>query len=154
MNRLIQSQLELLKQTLNLRDEVLHSIGDADLAYRLPGNPSLGEIILELGTAEAAYARSFRDFILRFDVEPPAGLTTTAALRDWFAVLDEDLLDSLSDLDDEDLERPIDRGGWRLPLEANFHVFREAVLIFAAKATLYLRALGKRLPKQLESWIG
>lgn len=154
MNRLIQSQLELLKQTLNLRDEVLRSIGDADLAYRLPGNPSLGELILELGTAEAAYARSFRDFILRFDIQAPAGLTTPAALRDWFAVLDEGLLDSLSELDDEDLERRIDRGGWSLSLEANFHVFREAVLIFAAKATLYLQALGKPLPKQLESWNG
>lgn len=153
MNRLMQNQLEILKQTLNLRDEVLQSLANADLAYRLPGNLSLGELVREFGSVEAAYTRSFREFSLRF-TEAPAEPGTLEGLREWFAGLDRELVEALSALQDADLERPVDRGGWSLPAEVNFHVFREAVLIFAAKAVVYLRALGKPLPGQLEAWIG
>lgn len=154
MNQLIQNQQALLQETLALREQVLASISDADLAFSLPGNPSLGELITEFGTVEAAYTRSFWDFSLRFDLAAPGGLQTVEALRAWFKELDAGLMEALSALGDQDLARPVDRGGWSLPVEANFHVFREGVLIFAAKAVVYLRALGKPLPGQLADWIG
>lgn len=154
MNQLMQTQQALLQETLALREQVLQSISDADLAFSLPGNPTLGQLIAEFGTVEAAYTRSFRDFSLRFEGGIPQGLQTVEALKNWFKTLDAELMEALNALSDQDLARDVDRGGWSLPVEANFHVFREGVLIFAAKAVVYLRALAKPLPGQLADWIG
>ncbi len=152
MNRLIEARHDLLDLSLNLRTEVLDAIDDADLAYRLPGCPSLGELLADIGAVQAAYTRSFRAFVLRFDQTAPA-LDAVAAYKEWFATLDDDLVAALSALSDADLGRPLDRGR-TLPAEIVFYTFREAILVFAAKANLYLRALGKPLPEQLASWVG
>jgi hypothetical protein len=41
-----------------------------------------------------------------------------------------------------------------MPFGAHFHTYREAILIFCAKADVYLRAMGKHRGKQWEDWIG
>lgn len=44
--------------------------------------------------------------------------------------------------------------GWSLFAEVNHHVFREAALIFMAKASVCLRVRNKPLPPQVAAWIG
>ena len=49
----------------SMRDHVLTLVTDADLAYRLPGaNPSLGELLVEMGDLQGVYTHSFATFTL------------------------------------------------------------------------------------------
>jgi hypothetical protein len=49
----------------------------------------------------------------------------------------------------------VDRGGdFKLPLQTQLNVYQEALLIFYGKAIVYLRALGKTPPQQMQEWIG
>ncbi len=42
----------------------------------------------------------------------------------------------------------------RYTVETSFHTYRESVLIFAAKASVYLRALDREVPKLMKSFVG
>jgi hypothetical protein len=53
-------ELDLLGWTTDLRVWLLDHVSDEDLAFALPGNPPLGDLIVELGDTERAYAASFR----------------------------------------------------------------------------------------------
>jgi hypothetical protein len=47
------------------RDQLLTVVADAGLGYRLPGqNPTLGELLVELGDLEGIYTHSFETFTL------------------------------------------------------------------------------------------
>jgi hypothetical protein len=95
MSHLMETQGDVLRETLKLREELLSVLDDADLAYRVQGNPSYGELLAELGSIEIAYTRSFRDFALKFE---PAGtaLDSVDAYKRWFAELDADLIGTLA----------------------------------------------------------
>jgi hypothetical protein len=151
---MLQTQQELLQATFALRNQILKTINNRDLNLALPGNPTLRKLILEFFCVEAAYIRSFKEFSLRFDIAAPTGKHSVESLTARFKKLDAELLKTLEALSDEDLDREVERGQWSLPVEANFHVFREAILIFAAKAVVYLRALNKPITGQLAEWIG
>ncbi len=156
MNRLAAQQDELLSLSHRLRDELLGAFTDADLEYR-PGGEALSvrALLLEHGTFQAAYTRAFRAYRLRFDLPAPQGLEDLGALRAWFAQLDTDLREALHALSDEDLARPVDRGGrYAPPVQVTFHTYRETVLVLAAKGSVYLRALGRPLPPMLLGWVG
>jgi hypothetical protein len=156
MNRLIEQQKGLLEETTNLRTEVLEAMTDKDLGFSVGGKSlTLQDLLLEQASTQLMYVHAFKTFKHDWSVKatPPKTLTVVA-FKDWFMDLDKHLVGTLEQLSDEDLTKPIDRGGWNLPVETNFHVYREAVLIFAAKASIYLRAMGKELPTQLGAWIG
>jgi hypothetical protein len=153
MSTLMETQGHILRETLKLREQLLDVLDDADLAYRVPGNPSYGELLAELGSIEIAYTRSFRTFELKFEAAG-AALASVEAYRTWFSSLDKELIDTLDALSDADAGRAVDRGGWTIPVETQFHIFREAVLIIAAKAVVYLRSQGKEVKTQLTQWIG
>lgn len=155
MNRLIQTQKDLLEETTNLRKDVLEAVTDKDLAFTLGGTTrTLGELLTEEGTFQLIYINAFKTFKHDWAIKAPQQISTVEGFKAWFTDLDNQLIQALEKLSDEDLAKPIDRGGWSLPLETNFHVYREAVLIFAAKASIYLRAMDKALSKQLQQWIG
>jgi hypothetical protein len=155
MNRLIAQQADLLTETHQLRDEVLNALSDADLSFHPGGtNPNLRELVLGQGAVQAAYAEAFRTFSLRFNHAAPESVNTLEEVKAWFMRLDASLKSALEALSDEDLAQPVDRGGWSVPAEVNFHVYREGLLIFAAKASVYLRALNRELPAQIRAWIG
>ena len=40
-----------------------------------------------------------------------------------------------------------------MPVDMNLDVYVQAVLIFAGKAVVYLRAMDKPIPKSVEDWI-
>jgi len=57
-------------------------------------------------------------------------------------------------LSDEDLMKTVDRGGFTMPVELQLDVYLQALLIFPGKATIYLKAMNKPLPEQIQDSIG
>lgn len=156
MNQIERDFFGLLDMTHGVRDQVIAAIDSQDLAFALPGCLSLGELLQSLGDVEASYTQSFKTMKHDFSVQAPGweAITSGPAAIEWLHGLDEELKAALSALSDEELAKPIDRGGWELPAMANFHTYREAVLITFGKLDCYLRALGKDLPEQWIAWVG
>ena len=161
MPKLVTYTLDLLDMTDNVRDLLTDLMTDADLAYRLPGdNPTLGELCREMGQVEQSYVDSFKTFKQRFDYPAvdPALATSVAKLKAWYQQLDQDLHAALQALSEEDAQnRYIERGNplnYQLSAGSQMLCYREALMIFYGRATLYLRALGKPLPQQVREWVG
>jgi hypothetical protein len=157
MNSYVQQHFDVFRQTMALREQMLDLLMDDDLRYRLPGaNPTLGELCRESGETEYAYIQSFKtlrhDFTYRNN--NPELAQSVAALKDWLSALDADILATIEGLSEEELGRMIDRGGWSVPGGLQAHIYREAVLIFCAKASVYLKAMERTLPTQWLQWIG
>jgi hypothetical protein len=159
MNSLVRDQFNLLHETQSMRHDLMAILSDDDLRYRLPGhNMTLGELCKAMGEVEYTYIESFKTFKQDFSFRQnePALTTSTEKLTAWFKALDEQLDTVLGGLSDEDIQnKRIDRGGgFRVPVEVQFHIYREALIIFYGKASLYLRALEKDLPGLFPTWIG
>ncbi|HEY1014927.1 MAG TPA: DinB family protein [Herpetosiphonaceae bacterium] len=159
MNSLIEEEFPLAI-TQRLRYDLLGILTDSDLAYQLPGdNPTLGALCREIGDAEYSYIRSFASFKhewLRDGGAAPGLETSVARLREWYAALDADFETVVRGFSDEDLHsKRVDRGGGFAPsLFVQFQIYREALLIFFAKASVYVKALGKRVNEEWEIGIG
>ncbi|TMD44669.1 MAG: hypothetical protein E6I93_17955 [Chloroflexi bacterium] len=61
---------------------------------------------------------------------------------------------TVSALSDEDLKKTVDRGGYAMPVDMQLDVYLQALLIFFGKATIYLKAMNKALPQQVQDYIG
>ncbi len=143
----------------DLRDQFFDMINDHDLSYKLPGhNPTLGELCDELGQIQQVYTHSFRTFTLdwAYRDSKPDSINSVASFNAWFAALDADMYAALSVLSEADVQKPqIDRGhGFIASPFVQFQVYREALLIFYAKASVYLRALEKPINDQWKAWVG
>ncbi|MDH3260451.1 MAG: DinB family protein [Acidimicrobiia bacterium] len=156
MNQIEKEFFGLLDMTHEVRDDAIATIGAADLVFRIEGCKSLGEVLQDLGDIESMYTQSFKTMKQDFFVRAPGreNVTSGEATVAWLHGLDGELKAALSALSDEDLAKPIDRGGWQMPVLANFHTYREAVLIQFGKLDCYLRALGKDLPDEWAAWVG
>ena len=158
MNSLMQQHGDILKSTQELRGALLSVLDDSDLAYKLPGdNITLGQLCQEMGEVQQSYIDGFKTFKQDFSYRHPDEQigSSVAALKAWYESLDEALLTVLNGLSEDDLQKPVDRGhGFAPSTGTNFHIYREALLIFYAKAHLYVKALGKRVPGQWQWWIG
>lgn len=159
MNRIVSEQYGLFRLYQRLREQLLATLTDADLAFSPGGaNPSLGELCLEIGKTEQAYVDSFRNFSQRFDYRHSdlslAG--SVAGLQAWYERLDAELYAAVAALSDEEVaNRPIDRGnGFLVPAEVQLHIYQEALIIFYGKVTVYLKLLGKPMSEQWQHWIG
>jgi hypothetical protein len=150
-------EFDILHQTGAIRSALMNILSDADLAFKLPGdNPTLGALCRESGQVEQSYIDSFKTLTQSFAYAPvDGGLDTSVSkLKDWYQRLDDDLEAALIARKDNDTQTTIIDRGWPISLGAQFHVYREALLIFYGKTTCYLRAMGKSLPEQMASWIG
>lgn len=120
------------------------------------GLPDVGELCREIGEVERGYIESFRTF--RYDLgyrHDTAVSGSVERLAAWYEELDRDLWEVLEGLEEADLARRVDRGGGFTPAATvQFHIYREALLIFYAKADVYLKALGRRVAGDWQSWIG
>ncbi|MCA0455124.1 MAG: hypothetical protein LCI00_14210 [Chloroflexi bacterium] len=150
MNSLIEEEL---------RDQLLDMLSDAELAYKLPGNnPTLGELCAEMGYVQQAYTQSFKtlkhDWVYR-DSKPETP-DSVASLKTWFKKLDVQLVEALSGLSESEIHtQQIDRGhGFTPSLHVQFQIYREAILIFYAKASIYLKALEKPYSDEWKGWVG
>jgi hypothetical protein len=158
-NSIVREQFDILHMTEAMRQQMVDTLTDADLAYRLPGtNPSLGALFREIGEIEQTYINSFKTFKHDFvyQVNDPKLERSVEHLKAWYKKLDEELDAVLSALSEEDVQKkPIDRGGGFMALPVmQMHIYREALLIFYGKATVYLRALNKPLSQQIQEWVG
>jgi hypothetical protein len=52
------------------------------------------------------------------------------------------------------LKKTIDRGGYAMPVDLQLDVYLQALLIFFGKATIYLKAMNKKVPEQIQEYIG
>jgi hypothetical protein len=146
-----------------LRDELMQLLTDDDLAFRVgAASASLGALCREIGEIERSYIESFKTFRQDFDYRnPDARLeTSVAALSSWYSELDRELMTAVEGLSEADIaNRRIVRSDFDvdyfapLPKE-QLDVYREALLIFYGKASVYAQAMGKTLPRQWQAWIG
>ena len=98
----------------SMRDHLLSVVSDADLAYKLPGhNPTLGDLLVEMGDIEGIYTHSLETFTLDWahrQLPPPAPITI-AGLQAWFEAQDDAMNSALSRFTEEELQvDQIDRG--------------------------------------------
>jgi hypothetical protein len=146
-----------------LRAELTDILSDEDLAFRpADAAASLGELCREIGDIEHSYIEAFRTFRQDFAWRNPDPdvVRRVAALSSWFADLDRELLAALDALTDDDIvNRRILRHDYGVedfsPLaEQELDIYREALLIFYAKVSVYLRIIGRELPGHWGPWIG
>ena len=145
-----------------LRAELMELLSDDDLAFRPGvGTFSLGELCREIGDIEHSYVEAFRTFRQDFEWHnPDPGVErSVAALTAWYADMDRDLLAAIEALTDDDIaRRRIERDDFEVdllplaPEEADY--YREALLIFGGKVSIYLRLMGRELPSQWQHWLG
>ncbi len=143
----------------SMRDHLLTVLSDADLAYKLPGeNPTLGELLVELGEVEGVYTRSFETFTLDWTHRrlPPPAAITIAGLQAWFGQQDEAMKAALERFTDDELRIDrIDRGhGFIASPFVQHEIYREAVYIFYGKLSVYLKALRRDAGEEWAAWVG
>lgn len=154
-NSLVTGESDILKMTEAMRDQIMEVVTDADLAYRLPGNVTFGELLVKIGQVQKTYADSFKTFTLTFEYAPvDAGMATSAErLKAWFAQLDAEMDANIAAMSEEDVQNRMIQRGFPMPARVQIHCYREALLIFYGRAVLYLNALGKPIPQQLREWV-
>ena len=143
----------------SIRDHLLTLVSDLDLAYKLPGqNPSLGELLLELGNVQGVYTHSFETLALDWSHRqlPPPAPITVAGLKAWFVAHDDAMSTALARFTDEQLQiDQIDRGnGFVASPFVQVQVYREAVYIFYGKLSVYLKALERDAGEEWAAWVG
>ena len=157
MNRYMQEKWTWIEGTHSLRSQLLDILSDADLKFSPGGqNMSLGGLLREIGEIEHSYIQSLQTFKQDWSYHnTEAGLESSLAqLKAWYQTLDDEMKATVSALSDEDLTKAVDRGGFSMPVELQLDVYLQALLIFLGKATIYLKAMNKPLPQQIQEYIG
>ena len=143
----------------SMRDHLLTLVSDEDLAYGLPGwNPTLGELLVELGDVQGVYTNSFETLTLDWahrQLPPPAPITV-ASLQAWFEAQDDAMKSALDRFSEDELRvDKIDRGGGFIASPFVQHqIYREAVYIFYGKISVYLKALERDAGEEWAAWVG
>jgi uncharacterized damage-inducible protein DinB len=158
MNRLIEEEFPL-HETQSLRYDLINALTDADLAFKLPGdNPTLGELCREMGDIEHSYVQSFKTLEQDWSYRntDPKLTTSVADLTTWYRTLDAAFETVLRGFSDDDLHnKEIDRGNdIKVSAQTQFEIYREALMMFYAKASVYLKGLQKSVSDQWQAWIG
>jgi hypothetical protein len=157
MNSLMTQYYPTFRLYQALRGQLLESLADEDMRFTPGGeNLPLGALCVEIGEVQHAYIQSFRTFQIDFSYRcpEPAMAASVSWLAAWYAELDAGLEAAVGALSEEDVQtRQIDRGGWSVSLLIQLEVYKEALLIFYGKASVYLKAMGKPRPLQWQEWI-
>lgn len=157
MNSIMAEYYPTFRMYQALRSQLMDMLTDDDLRFGVGGeNPALGALCKEVGEVEHAYVESFKAFRIDFSYRnPEPGLAESVdQLMAWYNALDAELEAAVAGLSEEDVKtRQIDRGGWSLPPTIQLEVYKEALLIFYGKASVYLKAMGKPRPQQWQEWI-
>jgi hypothetical protein len=165
MHPLLAEHLETtyFDEYLGLRRDLVGILGDDDLGFRVGGSSqTLGELCREIGEIEMSYIEGLGTFRQRFDLHHDDDRVEreVAVLGAWWERLDEDLLAAMERLSEDDIRnRRIRRSDFDeaffspMPRQ-ELDIYREALLIFYAKVSVYLRAMGRDLPQLWADWIG
>ena len=157
MNSQIKEFWDLNRMYVGLRDSLMEELTDEELAYTPGGdNPTLGALCRELGETQYAYAQSYKTFKTDFSyrTNDDQYLRSAAALKAWYAQLDQDLEAAIEAVTDEDVaQKQMDRGGYKVPVHISLDILREAMLIFYGKVSVYLNAMEKPRNELWRDWI-
>ena len=157
MNSDIKRFWDLNRMYTPLREELMASLSDADLAFTPGGeNPTLGELGRELGETEYAYAQSFKTFkiVFSYRMNDDSYMKSVDKLKAWYQQLDRELEAILESITDDDVaNKQMDRGGYEVPIHISLDVLREALLIFYGKVSVYLKAMGKERTQMWRDWV-
>jgi hypothetical protein len=158
VNSIVQEHYPLLEQYTALREQMMATLGDDDLEFSPGGeNLTLGELCRQMGEVQHAYVESFKTFRQDFSYRrDEAGLThSVERLSAWFQELDRKMRAAVEALSEDDVQnKKIDRGGgFVVPPGIQLHIYREALLIFYGKVSVYLKAMGKPQSQQWQDWI-
>ena len=156
MNQLMQEKWPWIDGSHQMRTQLLDLMSDADLAFSPGGqNISLGVLCREMGDTEYAYIQSLKTFNQDWSYHnTEAGLESSVAqLKNWYQTLDEELQTTVSAFSDEDATKTVNRGGYPTPIGLQLDVYLQALLIFFGKVTIYLKAMNKTLPKEIQEYI-
>ncbi len=157
MNRYMHEKWPWIEGTHGMRTQLLDILSDADLAFNPGGqNMTLGMLLREIGDIEHSYTQSLQTFKQDWSYHnTEAGIENSLTqLKAWYQTLDDEMKATVSALSDEDLTKAVDRGGFSMPVELQLDVYLQALLIFLGKATIYLKAMNKPLPQQMQEYIG
>ena len=163
MNSLVRDHLATtwFAEYQDLRTQLMGVLGDDDLAFR-PGGATytFGQLCREIGEIEYSYIEAIRTFRQDFEWHNPDPRPehSVAALSSWFADLDKDLQAAIDAVTEDDATNRrfirADLPDFSPLLPQELDIYREALLIFYAKASIYLRAMGRELPGDWQVWIG
>jgi uncharacterized damage-inducible protein DinB len=156
MNNIMKKYYPTFELYQALREQLLDILSDEELDFQPGGdNSTLGFLCREIGEIEYSYIQSFKTFKQDFSYRNrEAGLEgSVAQLGAWYEALDKELKTTIDGLSDKDLDRSIDRGGFSLRPLAQLDVYKEALLIFYGKVSVYLKTMGKTRPEQWVDWI-
>lgn len=163
MNSLVRDHLAAtyFAEYQDLRTQLMGVLGDDDLAFR-PGGATytFGQLCREIGEIEHSYIEAIRTFRQDFEWHnpDPRPERSVAALSSWFADLDKDLQAAIQAVTEDDATNRrffrADLPDFSPLLPQELDIYREALLIFYAKASIYLRAMGRELPGNWQAWIG
>ena len=157
MNSIVKQEFGILHETEAIRCALMDMLTDDELRCKLPGdNPSLGELCVEIGQVQQSYIDSLKTFKQDWNYRPvPAALATSVEkLKAWYSQLDSEMDAVFSGFSEQDIVTRTIARGLSVPVRTQLHIYREALLIFYAKAVVYLRSLNKPLPPQMAEWIG
>ncbi|MDQ2887463.1 MAG: hypothetical protein M3Y39_15425 [Chloroflexota bacterium] len=157
MTDIMQEKWPWIEGTHAMRTQLLDTLSDADLTFTPGGrNVALGALFREMGEIEHSYTQSLRTFKQDWSYRnTQEGLDRSVKqLKEWLQGLDEKMKTVVSALSDEELTKTIDRSGYAVSVELQLDIYLQALLIFFGKATTYLKAMGRTLPKQIEEYIG
>ena len=158
MNSIIEKYYPLFEYYQALRTQLMEIISDDDLAFQPPGGTqTLGFLCKQVGEVQYSYIQSFRAFkqdwsYKNADTELETSVTK---LTGWYTDLDRDLRAAIEALSEDDIQnRTIDRGdGFSTSPRAQLEIYKEALLIFYGKVSVYLKIIGIPLPEQWTEWI-
>ena len=156
MNHLMQEQWSWFEGMQSMRTLLLDSLSDADLLFNPGGtNITFGALCVQMGETEHSYVESLKTLKQEWSYHnTDTGMATSISkLKSWFHSMEAEMKELVSAFSDEDLKQNIDRG-FNLSIELQLQVYLQALFIFFGKATIYVKAMNKALPKQIEDWIG
>lgn len=148
---------KILEMTDALRNELMDLLTDDDLKFALENNLTLGALCREMGEVQQSYLDSFKTLKQDWAYRVPNATeleSSVEKLKTWYAKLNADMKAALEAHTEDDAPAKIIDRGFPMSLGAQVHTYREALLIFYAKASVYLRVMGKTIPEQWAAWIG
>ena len=155
-NRMMTEKWPWIEAAHGMRLQLLDILSDADLAFTPGGqNMTFGALCREMGETEYSYLQSLKTWRQEWSYRnTEAGLASSVArLKEWFQTLDDEMEATITAFSDEDVNKPVDRGG-AVTVEFQLEVYLQAVLIFLGKATIYFKAMNKALPQFFQEYIG
>jgi len=157
MNRYMQDRWSWIEGTHKVRLELLGQFSDADLRFNPGGtNMALGALWRESGDVEHSYIQSLKALKQDWSYSntEPGIETSVERLAAWLARMDEEMRATVAAFSDEDLQKTVDRGGFAVPVDVQLDIYLQALLIFLGKVSIFIRAMGRPLPENVQAFIG